>query len=184
MTISVIISLADGFEEIEAITPIDVLRRAGFDVVSVGMAGKTTATGSHGVVFQVDKPWDAVASETPDLLVLPGGMPGSKNLGEHDGLRAMAKRVADSGGTLAAICAAPAFTLGSWGLLSGKSATCYPGCESTCSDPVAWRPDGVVVDGKTITAKGPGKALDFALTIVAQLSGPDAAAMLKDQMQY
>lgn len=183
MTCSILIALADGFEEIEAVTPIDVLRRAGFDVLTVGLAA-STVTGSHGVVFGVDRVWGDLAGATPDVLVLPGGLPGSKHLGEHRGLEAMARRVfAKNSSLLGAICAAPAFTLGAWGLLSGRRATCYPGCETRFPADVSYQDAPVVIDGNIVTARGPGVALDFALALVEQLSGAQAADNLKKQMQ-
>lgn len=184
MSKKIFVVLADGFEEIEAVTPVDILRRAGFDVLTVALFGNA-ATGSHGIVISTDRTWNDVADATPDVLVLPGGMPGSKNLGEHAGLQTMARRVADSRtGFLAAICAAPAFTLGPWGLLSGKTATCYPGCETQFPADVQYEPDGVVVDGRIITARGPGVAANFAFALVGQLSDNKAVMELRDQMQY
>ena len=182
MTKSVIIVLADGFEEIEAVTPMDVLRRVGLNVTIVGLAGRNV-TGSHGIVFTADQSWNDVSTLTPDVLVLPGGMPGSKNLGEHAGLKAMAERVAAAGGCLAAICAAPAFTLAAWGLLSGRRASCFPGCETQFPDDVKHQKDAVTVDGPVITARGPGAAMDFAFALVEYLLDAKTAADLKKRMQ-
>lgn len=179
----IIVALADGCEEIEAITPIDVLRRAGFDVTTVGLVGRTI-TGSHGVVMVSDKEWGEVAKMTPDVLVLPGGMPGSKNLGEHAGLKEMANTIAENEGLLAALCAAPAFTLGHWGLLCGRNATCYPGCETEFPDDVNYKKENIVVDGNIITGCGPGVALEFSFAIVERLRGVNTAKALKAQMQY
>lgn len=179
-----VVALAEGFEEIEAVTPIDVLRRAGFDLTTVGLTGRTV-TGSHGIPFTADAAWDEAASLTPDVLVLPGGMPGSKNLGEHAGLREMACRVKDANGYLAAICAAPAFTLAAWGLLSGRRATCYPGCETQFPADVIYRDEAaVVVDGRFITGRGPGVAMDFSFVLLEQMAGSETATNLKKQMQY
>ncbi len=184
MTLSVIVALADGFEEIEAVAPIDVLRRAGLKLSTVGITGKIV-TGSHGVSLTADQGWSDVATATPDVLVLPGGMPGSKHLGEHPGLKTMAQRVAAANGYLAAICAAPAFTLGSWGLLADRNATCYPGCESLFPTDVKFRKDlGVVVDGRIVTACGPGVALDFSFALVELLLGAKAADDVRDAMQW
>ena len=180
MSLSVVVALADGFEEIEAVAPIDILRRAGLNVVTVGISG-CTVTGSRGVVLTVDRAWSDFPP--PNVLVLPGGMPGSKNLGEHAGLRQMAQQVALADGWLAAICAAPAFTLGAWGLLSGRQATCFPGCEEQFSADVTYRPDPVVVDGHIVTARGPGVALEFSFRLVELLQGIDIAARLRIQMQ-
>ncbi|GHT13634.1 thiazole biosynthesis protein ThiJ [Planctomycetales bacterium] len=187
---TIIVPLANGFEEIEAITSIDVLCRAGFDVVTVGLAAtpKVCVTGSHGIVVTPDKSFGEVDKFTPDALVLPGGMPGSKNLGDHIGLKKLAERVAESGGLLAAICAAPAWTLATWGLLAGRQATCFPGCESMFPKDVQHSNVAVVIDdaekNRVITAKGPGAALDFSLAIVETFAGQKVAADLKTQLQY
>lgn len=183
MSKKITIVLAEGFEEIEAVTPIDVLRRAGFDVTVVGLADRIV-TGSHGVGFTTDKIWSEVAEEMPDVLVLPGGMPGSKSLGEHAGLKSMAERVAQANGVLAAICAAPAFTLASWGLLSGRRATCYPGCEGQFPNDVRHVTDAVVVDGLFVTARGPGAATAFSFALVELLAGVQKVEELKSQMQF
>jgi len=190
MPLSVFAVLAEGFEEIEAVTPIDVLRRAGFNVTTIGLAGKVV-TGSHGIALTADRIWDEVATLTPDVLLLPGGMPGSKHLGEHPGLQEMTHRVAQPNTQpntqperwLAAICAAPAFTLASWGLLAGRKATCYPGFETQFPADVQYQNEPVVVDGHIVTARGPGAAMEFALQLVAQLQNPAAADTLRTQMQ-
>lgn len=179
----IIIALADGCEEIEAITPIDILRRAGLDVITVGLISRTI-TGSHGIVLVSDEEWGDVTGCIPDALVLPGGMPGSKHLGEHSGLKEMASVIAQKGGLLAALCAAPAFTLGHWGLLSGRNATCYPGCETEFPGDVTYKKESVVVDANIITGCGPGAALEFSYAIVEYLCGNQATQNLKAQMQY
>ena len=181
MPLTVFVVLAEGFEEIEAVTPIDVLRRAGLNVTTIGLAGKTV-TGSHGIALTADRTWDEVAALTPDVLLLPGGMPGSKHLGEHAGLQGMARRVAQSDRWLAAICAAPAFTLASWGLLTGRKATCYPGCETQFPADVPYQNEPVIVDGHIITARGPGAAMEFALQLTAQLQNQATADKLRAQM--
>ncbi|MCL2305510.1 MAG: DJ-1/PfpI family protein [Planctomycetaceae bacterium] len=178
---SVFVVLAEGFEEIEAVIPIDVLRRAGFDVTTVALARKTV-TGSHAIALTADRTWDEVATSTPDLLLLPGGMPGSKHLGEHSGLKEMAERVANSDRYLAAICAAPALTLATWGLLSGREATCYPGTESHFPPNVKHQRASVVVDGKIITACGIGAAMEFSLQLVKLLANQEAAEKIRTQM--
>ncbi len=183
MSLSVIVALAEGFEEIEAVTPIDVLRRAGLNLLSVGLTDRTV-TGSHGVVLTADKTWDEVAALTPDVLVLPGGMPGSKNLGDHSGLRQMAKRIVAADGWLAANCAAPAFTLAPWGLLSNRKATCFPGCEMQFPADVSYQNATVLVDGHIITARGPGATFDFSLKLLECLLNGGTAESLRSQMQY
>lgn len=165
--------LADGFEEIEAVTPIDILRRAGVEVLVAGISGKH-ATGAHGLVVNAD----VLATELGDdlnLLVFPGGMPGSKNLGESPVAESLAKRLHASGKLVAAICAAPVFTLGAWGLLNGKRATCYPGMEGMFPAEVAFVPERVVMDGNIITSRGPGTATEFSLSLAALVAGPEKA---------
>ena len=179
---TVYVFLADGFEEIEAVTPIDVLRRAGLQLTTIGITGREIM-GAHGIVLTADKTWNEAAESTPDVLILPGGMPGSKNLGDHAGLQNMAERVAKANGYLAAICAAPAFTLGPWELLSNRNATCYPGCESQFPPNVKYQTDAVVVDGHIITAKGPGVAMQFSMKLVEVLLNPETAKKIHEQMQ-
>jgi len=181
MSLTVFVVLAEGFEEIEAVIPIDVLRRAGLNVTMVGLSG-ISVTGSHGIAISADRAWDEVAALTPNVLLLPGGMPGSKHLGQHPGLREMARRVADSDGYLAAICAAPALTLASWGLLAGRKATCYPGYETQFPADVTFQPENVVDDGKILTARGAGVAMDFSLRLVSILLNPETAEKLRAQM--
>jgi len=183
MTLSVIVALAEGFEEIEAVTPTDILRRAGLNVATAGLSGQTV-TGAHGIVLAADQTWNDVASSTPNVLVLPGGMPGSKNLGKHQELRQMAERVDAAGGWLAALCAAPAFTLAAWGRLSGRRATCYPGCELQFPDDAKYEKQPVVVDGHIVTACGPGVAHDFSFTLIELLLNAETADRLRIQMQY
>lgn len=182
---SVFVVLAEGFEEIEAIVPIDILRRAGLNVTTVGL-GKRIVTGSHGITIMADLSWevDAVSDQTPDALILPGGMPGSKNLGDHAGLKQMAQRVASQGGILAAICAAPALTLASWGLLANHRATCYPGCESLFSGDVTYCPEPVVVDKSIITAAGAGVAAPFAFKIAEIMTNREKIDELRKQMLF
>jgi 4-methyl-5(b-hydroxyethyl)-thiazole monophosphate biosynthesis len=179
----ILIALAEGFEEIEAVTPTDVLRRAGCNVITAGIANKIVC-GSHGIKITADVEWSEVADLTPNVLVLPGGMPGAKNLGEHCGLKALAQRVAETNGILAAICAAPAFTLAPWGLLKGRKATCFPGCEKSFPIDAEHQKTAVVVDGSLITASGPGVALDFSFSLVERLLDKAAVSKLQGEMQY
>ncbi|MGL4595781.1 MAG: DJ-1 family glyoxalase III [Thermoguttaceae bacterium] len=183
MSDSIFIVLAEGFEEIEAIAPIDVLRRAGLEVTVIGLSSRVV-TGAHGISIQTDVVWEEVAASTPHVLVFPGGLPGASNLGKHIGLKEMAIRVAAAeNGILAAICASPAFTLASWGLLSGRTATCFPGCETQFLNDVTYKNESVIVDGRIITARGPGSALDFSITLVAQLLDKTKAEKIQSQMQ-
>lgn len=174
MTKKALILLANGFEEIEAATPIDVLRRAGVEVTTAGVGG-TLIEGAHGVSFQADKDLASVTADGFDLLVFPGGMPGAKNLGESAKAKSLAETMVASGKKVAAICAAPVMTLGAWGMLDGKKATCYPGMESMFPAGVVFLADTVVVDGAITTSRGPGTALPFSFSLTAQLVGQDKA---------
>lgn len=171
---------ADGFEEVEALTVVDVLRRAGQSVKIVSVTPDEIVVGAHEVSILCDVNFENCDFHDASLLVLPGGMPGAATLDCHEGLRKLLLSFADRKRPIAAICAAP-MVLGKLGLLKGKRATCYPGFESylagaECVD----KP--VVVDGEFITGKGPGAAMEFALTLVALLDGTEKANGLKEAM--
>ncbi len=180
MSEQVVVVLAEGFEEIEAVTPIDVLRRAGLDVVVAGV-GSTAVQGAHGVTYQCDVALEEIQS-TPAAIVLPGGLPGSENLGKSGAVKELTLRVHESGGICAAICAAPAFTLAKYGLLDGRSATCYPSFEKEFGPSTKPSDDRVVVDGNILTSRGPGTSLEFSLKLAAILAGPAVADELQEQM--
>ena len=168
--------LANGFEEIEALCPLDLLRRAGLEVTTVGIGGEMIC-GSHGITVAADIPEGMYADAAPDMIILPGGMPGSKNLDESRTVDVALKAAARRGAYIAAICAAP-MVLGHRGLLEGKEAICYPGFEkeltgATISD------KKVVRDGNIITAAGMGVALEFGLKLVEALKGAQAAEELR-----
>ncbi|MGH7198114.1 MAG: DJ-1 family glyoxalase III [Candidatus Omnitrophota bacterium] len=177
---TVLIVLAEGFEEIEAITPIDVLRRAGLEVVVAGV-GKREITGSHGITVETDVILEQY-QETPDAVVLPGGMPGASNLKDSQALQDILQKMKKAGRLIGAICASPAVVLSPAGILDGKKATCFPGFESEFSSKVIFSQDRVVRDGQVITSKGPGSALEFALELVSQLVNPEAAKKLAQTM--
>lgn len=166
-----VVLLGRGFEEIEAATPIDVLRRAGFEVTVAGL-GETLVAGAHGLAYQADTTLEKLTGDF-DLVVLPGGMPGAKNLGESGAARALSERTRAAGGTVASICAGPVFTLGAWGMLDGKNATCYPGMEKMFGPAVRFSPGRVVVDDGIITSRGPGTALEFSLAVVGAMLGEE-----------
>ena len=168
--------LANGFEEIEALCPLDLLRRAGLEVTTVGIGGEMIC-GSHGITVAADIPDTLFADSNPDMLILPGGMPGAKNLDESRVVDTALRVAARKGAYLAAICAAP-MVLGKRGLLEGKRATCFPGFEKELVGATV-AAERVVRDGNIITAKGMGVALEFGLALVAALKGEDAAAALK-----
>ncbi|MCK9311080.1 MAG: DJ-1/PfpI family protein [Bacteroidales bacterium] len=156
--------LAPGFEEIEAITTIDVLRRAGLNVLSVSITGDHRVVGAHSIAIETDCLYPEIDFDEADMLILPGGQPGTKNLNVHEGLKAALTNFAKAGKPLAAICAAP-MILGQLGILDGKEATCYPGNEVYLKGATLSK-RRVVRDGSVITAAGPGMAIKFALEIV------------------
>ena len=168
----VVVALADGFEEIEALAPVDILRRAGLEVVVAGV-GSGEPEGAHGVRVPADTTIEKV-TERPDAVVLPGGMPGAENLEKSRVLADLCRDVRDRGGLVAAICAAPAVALESFGLIGSKRFTCYPGFESRVKNG-AFSEDRVVVDGNLVTSRGPGTAMEFALEIVRILVGESTA---------
>lgn len=161
--------LANGFEEIEAIATTDILRRAQIDVVTVSITEKRSVIGAHGVEVIADSIFEETDFSKIDLLLLPGGMPGSKHLNEHKGLKDLLIEFNSQHKLIAAICAAP-MVLGGLGLLKGKRATCYPGFESEL---IGATIDGgnLIVDGNITTGKGPAFVFDFALSLVEQLVG-------------
>jgi 4-methyl-5(b-hydroxyethyl)-thiazole monophosphate biosynthesis len=172
----VIVFIADGTEEIEALAPVDMLRRAGAEVTFAG-AGKKECTCSHGVKIAADKTAAECACEEYDMVVLPGGMPGTINLGADENVEKITKKAFADGKIVAAICAAPS-VLGSLGMLEGKRATCYPGFEEKLTGAVIAEKKPVR-DGNIITAPGAGAAMDFALLLVASLYGEEASENLR-----
>ncbi len=173
--------LADGFEEVEAIAPIDMLRRAGVEVITVGVTGKT-AVGAHGIPVTADISVDEVIlNESLEAVILPGGMPGALNLENSDAVQKAIDYAAENGKLICAICAAPQI-LGHKGLLGGKKAIAYPGFEKELSG-AEISSDFVVCDGSIITAKGAGVATEFGLEIVAQLKGREKAEAIRMQIQ-
>ena len=174
--------LADGFEEIEALTPTDLLRRAGVTVTTVGVTGKTVV-GSHGIPVTAD----VTAAEAEDMLsrgivptmvILPGGMPGSKNLDESETVETFLQSAISADAYIAAICEAP-MILGKRGLLNGKRAVCYPGFESYLKG-ASVRTSPCVRDGKIITGRAMGAATEFALMLVTALCGADKAKEIRE----
>lgn len=167
MAKKVYIFLAEGFEEIEAIAVIDLLRRAGLTAITVAVGTSLEVAGAHHIPVRADKALQDINPKEADALVLPGGLPGVTNLNESDVLRAMIQEATADGRLVAAICAAP-MILGQLGLLNGKRATCYPSFEPHLKGYIPTS-EAVVVDGHIITASGVGVALEFALAIVTYL---------------
>ena len=173
--------LADGFEEIEALSTIDILRRAGIDTVTVAIGDNLQVTGAHGVTVLADSFLPDNDYSGAQWLILPGGMPGATNLAAHPVLCEMLVEQNKQGRGVAAICASPAVVLGPLGLLSGRDAVCYPGMEQLVSG-VRWGVRPVAIDGNIITGNGPNAANTFALTIVAHTLGREAALAVADGM--
>ena len=176
--------LAAGFEEIEALTVIDVMRRAGMNVQTISITSALQVRGAHGVTVNADLLYDNTLFKDPEWLVLPGGMPGATNLYEFDPLQGLLRNQAESKeGRIAAICAAPAVVLGQLGLLKGKKATCYPGFENMVEG--AEMIDApVVVSDKFVLGNGPANALPWALTIVKEALGEEVSNSVASGMLY
>lgn len=176
------IFMADGCEEIEGLTVVDVVRRAKMEIVMISITGKKEVTSSHNVTFLTD----ALASEVNyaelDGIVLPGGMPGTLNLGVDATVNQTIKEFAAAGKLVAAICAAPS-VLGAAGLLVGKNATCHPGFEEKLTGATTSE-DEVVVDGNIITSRGMGTAIPFALEIVRYFKDDAAVEEIKKGLVY
>ena len=176
--------LAAGFEEIEALTVIDVMRRAGMNVQTVSITSALQVRGAHGVTVNADLIYDNTLFSDPEWLVLPGGMPGATNLYEFAPLQGLLKAQAESkDGRIAAICAAPAVVLGQLGLLKGEKATCYPGFENLMEG-AQHIDEPVVVSNKFVLGSGPAWALPWALTLVMEARGREAAAQVASGMLY
>jgi 4-methyl-5(b-hydroxyethyl)-thiazole monophosphate biosynthesis len=169
-----LVFLADGFEEVEAVTPIDFLRRAGVDVMVVAVGETKTVTGSHGVPLVADRTILEIGFLPYDAVILPGGMPGSANLAASGRVGSLVSAAVAKGKLIAAICAAPALVLAPLGILAGKKFTCFPGMEKDVSG-AKWVADDVAVDGNVITSRGAGTAALFALAIIEHLLGREAA---------
>lgn len=166
---TVLIPLAQGCEELEAVTLIDILRRAGIQVTTAGLTPGTVRA-SRGTVLVPDTTLDEALRHDYDLIALPGGMPGSENLKNDQRVIALLQKMAGADKYVTAICAAP-MALHEAGLLDGKHVTSYPGVLDQMPGKHRYSDDAVVVDGKIVTSKGPGTAMDFALTLVELLAG-------------
>ncbi|MBP5288280.1 MAG: DJ-1/PfpI family protein [Clostridia bacterium] len=178
----VLVFLAEGFEETEAVTPIDILRRGGAEVKTCSLTPDSReVTGAHGLKLTADL-LPGELPETEDCILLPGGMPGTLHLRESDLVRRRILAGRERGIWLTAICAAPT-VLSACGVLQGERATCYPGMEGEL-DCAAYTPERVVVSGRVITGCGPGAAAEFGLTVLAALQGADAADRVRRSMCY
>lgn len=178
----VYILLAPGFEEAEALTPADLLRRANIETALVSLKGKTVA-GSHNITVTADMTLEEADLSQADMVVLPGGGVGVKNLGAEPAVEQLVREAAARGIRVAAICAAPTL-LGRWGLLAGKEAVCYPGMEEGLTGAQARMDQGVVADGMFITGRAAGSAFDFGLALVEALAGRDEADKVRHGIYY
>ncbi len=176
----VAVFLAEGFEEIEAISIIDVLRRASIDVTTVSVTGNIQVTGSHNITIFADKIFENIDFTSFDMLVLPGGMPGAKNLNSHKELKELILQFNELGKSLGAICAAP-LVFGQLGILKNKNATCFPGFEQYLEG-ADIKGTAKEVAGNIVTGRGAGVALEFALQIVEILKNKDIADKLAKRM--
>lgn len=172
--------LANGFEEVEAMAPIDLLRRAGAQVMTVGV-GTKTVVGAHHVPVIADSDGEGLDFEDMEMVILPGGMPGTLHLDKSPLVERCLKKAQEKDCWIAAICAAPS-VLGHQGLLQGRRATCYPGFEqellgASCTGAAVER------DGRIITARGAGAAIEFGLSLVYVWKGESAASELRESIQ-
>jgi 4-methyl-5(b-hydroxyethyl)-thiazole monophosphate biosynthesis len=178
----VYLHLAEGFEEIEALSVVNILRRAKIDIKTVSITGKKEVMGAHGITVLADILFEDAKYSKAQMIVLPGGMPGTNNLEEHKGLEDKIKEFYNSEKWLAAICAAPSI-LGKLNLLKDKEATCYPGFEKYLTDANCSKAS-VVVSDKIITSRGPGTAAYFAFKLVEIIKGNKLARKLKEVMIF
>lgn len=176
------IFFATGYEEIEGLTVVDICRRCKVDIDMVSVTEEKEVTGSHGISVKMDKLFSEVNFEEYDMLVLPGGMPGTRNLEAHEGLMAQVDAFFEAGKYIAAICAAPS-VFGHRGLLQGKNACCYPGFESHL-DGANVSTNPVEIAGNVITSRGMGTAIEFALAIVGVFCGHEKAEEMAKSIIY
>lgn len=173
MAKKIMLLLAEGFEEIEAVTCIDILRRAGIKVTITSIAD-LIVEGSHQLKIKADKKISEIRSDY-DAVILPGGMPGAENLANSNQVTTLLKQLNNQKKIIAAICAAPALVLSPLGILENKNATCYPGMEKNFSKTTTYQNQQVVIDENIITSQGPATALQFSLKIIEQLLGEKTA---------
>jgi len=178
----VCIFLANGFEEIEGLTVVDLLRRAGIEIDMISITEQREVTGSHNIKVTSDKLFSEADYESYDMLVLPGGMPGTLNLGAHEDLVALIKNYQKEGKWITAICAAPSI-LGDNNILEGKKAICYPGYEERLTKAIITN-EKVVTDQNIITSRGMGTAIDFGLVIIEKLINQETALKIKNSICY
>jgi len=176
-----IIVFAEGFEEIEALTPADILRRAEVAVELVGLDGMDV-TGAHGIGVKMDRVLRE--EEAVDAMILPGGLPGAENLAGSEKLAKVLKKQMESGKLVAAICASPGLVLGRHGIMEGRRGTCYPGFEGYFGKGARYVAEAVVKDGNVLTSRGPGTAFAFGLALARELAGAEVADGVAQRMLY
>ncbi len=174
--------MATGFEEVEALTVVDILRRGGVDCKTVSVTGDYDVTSSHMVIVRADLLFDEADFSDGEMLVMPGGIPGTPNLKAHEGLVKLIRQYKEAGKDLAAVCAAPTI-YGEMGLLKGKNATCFPGMEDGLLGANKLT-DNVVCDGQFITSRGMGTCIDFGLALLARLTDQDKAQEIGKKIVY
>ncbi len=177
---SICIFLAEGFEEMEAMFPLDVMRRGGLSVKTVSVTGEKAVVSSHGVPVVADMLFEELCAEEVEMIVLPGGLPGATNLDAHAGLDKLIEEFANAGKPMAAICAAP-LVYGKRGLLKGLKATCYPGFDKYLEG-AEYTGNMVEKSANFILGKGPGAAPEFAFAILEHFSGAEKALEVKKGM--
>jgi len=178
----VYVFMADGTEEVEALTVVDLLRRAKVEVVTVSVMGRKQVVTSHNIGVETDEIYGTSDYCDGDMVVLPGGMPGTTHLKNHEELRKVLFDYKEKGKYLAAICAAPS-VFGWNGMLNGRKATCYPGFEEELKGAMVLT-DGVVTDGQFITSRGLGTAIDFSLELITLLVNAETAESIAKAVQY
>lgn len=177
---SVLVLLAEGFEEMEAVISVDILRRAGIEVAMAALTEDLLVKGSRGILIKADIFLENY-NKIPDALVLPGGVGGAERLAASAKVSELIALCNEKKKIIAAICASPAFVLPKSGILKGRKATCFPGEEQRFGEDIIFVQESVVVDGNVITSRGPGTAFDFALTVAEALVGKDVVMAVKEK---
>ena len=178
----VVVFIADGTEEVECLTIVDLLRRAGIETRLVSISGSRNIVSSHAVEIAADGIFGEEDFDGADMLFIPGGMPGTKNMLAHDGLKSLIQRFDEEGRRLAAVCAGPS-VLGQAGALKGKRATCFPGFEDKL-DCGEYTGEGVTTDSNVTTGRGLGVTVDEGLELIRLLKGAEAAEDIKRRIQH
>ena len=177
---NVFIFLADGFEDMEAIATRDVLLRGGVDVQTVSISDEPFVTSSHGITVSADLTRDDFGDDCPSVMIFPGGMPGTKNLAADKALMALMRKCYADGGVIAAICAAPGLVVSQLDDVSGKRFTCFEGCQDPMiAKGAIYTPESAVVDGRIITGRGAGHAVNFGLAILGVLKGEETVERVR-----